>query len=94
MKYPIFTCLQCFWSSTSYGITGTVLSKGFPGCGHAKEPTCQCRRPKGQGFKPWEDPLEEEMTTQVFLPGKSHGQRSMAVYSPLGRKESDMTEVT
>jgi len=26
----------------------------------------------------WEDPLEEEMeTTPVFLPGESHGQRSM-----------------
>ena len=21
----------------------------------------------------WEDPLEKEMATQVFLPGKSHG---------------------
>ena len=27
----------------------------------------------------WEDPLEKEMaTTPVFLPGKSHGQRSLA----------------
>ena len=31
-------------------------------------------------------------TTSVFLPGKSHGQRSLAVYSPWGRKKSDMTE--
>ena len=30
--------------------------------------------------------------TPVFLPGKSHGQRSLAGYSPRGRKESDMTE--
>ena len=36
------------------------------------------------------DPLEKEMaTTPVFLPGKSHGQRSLAGYSPWGRKESD-----
>ena len=29
----------------------------------------------------WEDPLEKEMaTTLVFLPGKSHGQRSLAGY--------------
>ena len=28
----------------------------------------------------------------VFLPGKSHGQRSLAGYSPWGRKESDTTE--
>ena len=32
--------------------------------------------------------------TQVFLPGKSHGQRSLAVHSPQGHKESDMTERT
>ena len=29
--------------------------------------------------------------TPVFLPGKSHGQRSLAGYSPLGHKESDTT---
>ena len=40
-----------------------------------------------------EDPLEEEMTpTPVFPPGESHGQRSLEVYSPWGRKELDMTE--
>ena len=27
-----------------------------------------------------------------FLPGESHGQRSLVVYSPWGCKESDMTE--
>ena len=32
--------------------------------------------------------------TPVFLPGESHGPRSLAGYSPQGRKESDMTEVT
>ena len=30
--------------------------------------------------------------TPVFLPGKSHGQRSLVGYSPWGHKESDMTE--
>ena len=31
----------------------------------------------------WEDPLEKEMRpTPVFLPGDSHGQRSLAGYSP------------
>ena len=39
-----------------------------------------------------EDPLEEEMaTTPVFLPGKFHGQRSLAGYSPSGHKESNPT---
>ena len=31
-------------------------------------------------------------TTPVFLPGESHGQRSLVGYSPWGRKESDTTE--
>ena len=30
--------------------------------------------------------------TLVFLPGEFHGQRSLAGYSPWGRKEMDMTE--
>ena len=30
--------------------------------------------------------------TPVFLPGESHGRRSLVGYSPRGRKESDMTE--
>ena len=30
--------------------------------------------------------------TPVFLPGKFHGQRSLAGYSPWSHKESDMTK--
>ena len=30
--------------------------------------------------------------TPGFFPGKSHGQRSLAGYSPWGRRESDITE--
>ena len=32
--------------------------------------------------------------TSVFLPGESHGQRSLAVYSPQDYKESDTAEST
>ena len=32
--------------------------------------------------------------TPVFLPGESHGQRSLAGYGPRGGTESDMTEAT
>ena len=40
-----------------------------------------------------DDPLEKGMaTTLVFLPGESHGQRSLAGFSPWGRKESDTIE--
>ena len=34
----------------------------------------------------------EWQPTLVFLPGESHGQRSLAVYSPQGCKESDVTK--
>ena len=40
-----------------------------------------------------EDPLEKEMAMHSsILPGKLHGQRSLAGYSPWGCKESDTTE--
>ena len=32
--------------------------------------------------------------TPVFLPGESHGQRSLMGYSPQGHKESDRNEMT
>ena len=44
----------------------------------------QCRRP---GFDPWVRKIpwrREWLPTPVFLPGKSHGQRSLAGYSPWG----------
>ena len=38
----------------------------------------------------WEDLLEGEMATHpVFLPGKSHGQRSLAGCSPKGCRVGD-----
>ena len=41
----------------------------------------------------WEDPLRRErQPTPVILPGKSHGQRSLAGYRPWARKELDTTE--
>ena len=41
-----------------------------------------------------EDPLEESMATPVFLPGEFHGQRSLVGYSPWGREELDMSDLT
>ena len=38
---------------------------------------------------PWRRKWEP---TPAFLPGESHGQRSLAGYSPRGLKELDMTE--
>ena len=39
-------------------------------------------------------PPGEGNGTSIFLPGESHGQRSLADYSPWGHKESDTTEET
>ena len=41
------------------------------------------------GKMPWR---REWQPTPVFLPGESHGQRSLAGYTPWGRKESDTTK--
>ena len=52
----------------------------------------QCRRP---GFDPWVGKIPWRRKWQpppVFLSGKSHGQRSLAGYSPWGYKESDTIE--
>ena len=52
----------------------------------------ECRRP---GFNPWfwKVPWRRKWRpTLLILPGKSHGQRSLAGYSPWGREESDTTE--
>ena len=46
-------------------------------------------------FSPWVRKIpwrRDWQPTPVFLPGESQGQRSLLVYSPWGRKESDMTE--
>ena len=47
------------------------------------------------GFDSWvrKIPLRKEwQPTPVFLPGKSHGPRSLAGYDAYGRKESDTAE--
>ena len=71
---------------------------GFPGGASGKEPTCQCRRlNKRLRFNPWVGKIpwrRQWRPTPVFLPGESHGQGSLAGYSPWGGKELDMTEVT
>ena len=51
---------------------------GFPG---GKEPVCKCRRHKRHRFNPWVGKIPWRRAWQpmpVFLPGESHGQRSLA----------------
>ena len=52
----------------------------------------QCRR---HGLNSWVEKIpwrRKRQPTPVFLPGKSHGQRSLVDYSPWGCKELDRTE--
>ena len=67
----------------------------FPGGASGKEPTC--RRHKRCGFDPCVRKIPWRRKWQpipIILPGESHGQKSLAGYSPQGYKESDMTEAT
>ena len=67
----------------------------FPSGSAGKEPNCQCRRYKRHEFYPLVGKIpwkRKWQPTPVFLPGKSHEQRSLAGYSPRGHKESDTTE--
>ena len=53
------------------------------------------QRHRRYAFGPWVGKIpwrREWQPTPVFLPGESHGQRSLAGYCPWVRKESDMTE--
>ena len=65
---------------------------GFPG----KKKIClQCRRCRRCWFYPWVGKIPWRRAwqlTPVFLPRKSHGQRSLVGCSPCGHKEFDMTE--
>ena len=73
------------------------MPEGFPDGASGKEPACQCRRHKRHGFNPWVGKIPRRrkgQPTAGFLPGESHGRRSLVGYSPWGCKESDTTEVT
>ena len=85
---PWFGASETF--ETEAAITGCtpnliLFSKGFPGGTSGKEPSCQCRKRKRHGFDPWVGEMPWRRAWQlilVFLPGESHGQRSLVGYSP------------
>ena len=63
-----------------------LTDPGFPAGAGGKEPACQCRRHKRHGFDSWVGKILWKRVWQpilVFLPGESHGQRSLAGYDPL-----------
>ena len=67
------------------------LWMSFPGGSDGKESTCNAET--WVQFLGREDLWRKKwQPTPIFLPGKSHERRSLAGYSPQGRKESDTTE--
>ena len=78
------------------GVETDIPLVGFPGGASGKKPAA-----KAQGARDvsstlgGKDPLEEDKgPTPAFLPGESHGQKSLMDYDPWGHEESDTTEVT
>ena len=70
--------------------------KGFQVAQWVKKSTCNAGD-TGDKSDPWMRKIPRKRAwqpTPVFLTGESRGQRSLAVYSPEGRTESDTTEGT
>ena len=79
----------------SHGFEGLITRLSEWWCYSGKEPAWQCKRHKSLGFSPWVGKIpwrRKWQPTPMFLPGKSHGQRSLADYSSWGHRELDMTE--
>ena len=71
--------------------SSTCRGGGLPWCSDSKESACSAGDPVPSlyGKVPWRRAWQP---TPVFVPGESHGQRSLVGYSPWGCKESDTTE--
>ena len=69
-----------------------VSGVGLPRWLSGKESACQCRGPR---FNPWVRKIpcrRKWQPTPVFLPGESHGQRSLVGYRTWSHRETDTTE--
>ena len=91
--------LRSRWKCSTAEIRMWVfLGPGFPGGTSGKEPACQCRRCTRFGFDSWVRKIPWRRALQappVFLPGKFHGQKSLAGHSlGVGHKKSDMSDHT
>ena len=89
----LFTWLDCWEPHKAICPGGFIDSmRGLPGDASGKEPPANAGDVGDSGLiagvrrVPWRRAWQ---TTLVFLPGQFHGQRSLASYSPWGRKESD-----
>ena len=79
------TVVHCFGATFFYF---PDLNMGLPQWLRGKESSCQCRRPRFDSWSkkiPWR---RKWQPTSVFLPGKSHGQRSLTAYKSTGLQKS------
>ena len=88
----LLTLGSVVWTGAASGVSPAVTTPLASPWLSGKESACQVGDGgsilglgRSSGRRKWQP-------TPVFLPGKSPGQRSLAGYSPWGRKESDMTE--
>ena len=69
-----------------------ILDRGFPAGSMVKNPPAKTGDTGDSSFDPWVGKIpwrREWQPTPVFLPGESHGQRSLVGYSPWGPKETE-----
>ena len=90
--FILFPLLVCLLMLPLEGLQ--AISGGASG----KEPACQCRRHMRHRFDPWVRKIpcrRAWQSTPVFLPGESHGQRSLVGYTgrPWGHTESDTSDL-
>ena len=88
-NYPYLEALQGYekcWGSYEFYQRHLWIYRSFPGGFSSKESACKsrrCRFDSWVGKIPWRSKWQP---TPVFLPRKSHGQRSLVGYSPWGHK--------
>ena len=76
---------KCYLFITAHGVFKAMILKWFATSSSSGRPR----------FDPWVGKISwrrKWQPTPVFLPGKSHGRRSLVGYCPWSRRESDTTE--
>ena len=87
MRPKVLYCEKC--KCREPPLHSTVYPCRFCSGSVGKELACQCRRHRSRGFDLWARKIpwrRKWQPTPVFLPGKSHGQKSLVGYSPWDRK--------
>ena len=89
----VMLALVCVCVCTCVLFCCILYKNGLPRSLSSKDSLCQCRSHRKSWFNPW---VRESLWRKkwqpppVFLPGKSHGERSLGGYSLWGCKELDM----